>query len=154
AYFDKYPGVWRHGDWARFTTGGGVVVTGRSDAARNRGGLRLGTAAVYPVLDTLPEVSGGRVINLEAEEGGTGELIVVVQTDYEVTFTEDLGRRIRSALKSRLSPRHTPDEIVPVDRIPLGRTGKKREVPVKRIVQGAEAETVASAGALQDPASL
>ena len=154
AYFDKYPGVWRHGDWARFTTGGGVVVTGRSDATLNRGGVRLGTADFYSVLDTLPEVSDGLVIHLEDDEGGMGELIVFIRTEDGVAFTEDLGVRIRSALKSRLSPRHTPDEIVPVDRIPLGRTGKKLEVPVKRIVQGARAEEVASAGALQDPASL
>ena len=154
AYFDKYPGVWRHGDWARFTTGGGVVVTGRSDATLNRGGVRLGTADFYSVLDTLPEVSDGLVIHLEDDEGGMGELIVFVRTEDGVAFTEDLGLRIRSSLKSRLSPRHAPDEIVPVDRIPLGRTGKKLEVPVKRIVQGARAEEVASAGALQDPASL
>jgi acetoacetyl-CoA synthetase len=154
AYFDKYPGVWRHGDWARFTTGGGVVVTGRSDATLNRGGVRLGTADFYSVLDTLPEVSDGLVIHLEDDEGGMGELIVFVRTEDEVAFTEDLGVRIRSALKSRLSPRHAPDEIVPVGRIPLGRTGKKLEVPVKRIIQGARAEEVASTGALQDPASL
>ena len=154
AYFDKYPGVWRHGDWARFTTGGGVVVTGRSDATLNRGGVRLGTADFYSVLDTLPEVSDGLVIHLEDDEGGMGELIVFVRTEDGVAFTDDLGQRIRSSLKSRLSPRHAPDEIVPVDRIPLGRTGKKLEVPVKRIVQGARAEEVASAGALQDPASL
>src|SRR5699024_1652272 len=154
AYFDKYPGVWRHGDWARFTTGGGVVVTGRSDATLNRGGVRLGTADFYSVLDTLPEVSDGLVIHLEDDEGGMGELIVFVRTEDGVAFTDDLGQRIRSSHKSRLSPRHAPDEIVPVDRIPLGRTGKKLEVPVKRIVQGARAEEVASAGALQDPASL
>lgn len=154
AYFDKYPGVWRHGDWARFTTGGGVVVTGRSDATLNRGGVRLGTADFYSVLDTLPEVSDGLVIHLEDDEGGMGELIVFVRTEDEVAFTEDLGVRIRNALKSRLSPRHAPDEIVPVGRIPLGRTGKKLEVPVKRIIQGARAEEVASTGALQDPASL
>src|SRR5699024_10675181 len=152
AYFDKFPGVWRHGDWARFTTGGGVVVTGRSDATLNRGGVRLGTADFYSVLDTLPEVSDGLVIHLEDDEGGMGELIVFVQTEDGVTFTEDLGGRIRSALKSRLSPRHTPDEIVPVARIPLGRTGTKLEVPVKLIVQCAEAKAVATAMHLQDPA--
>jgi acetoacetyl-CoA synthetase len=154
AYFDKYPGVWRHGDWARFSSGGGVVVTGRSDATLNRGGVRLGTADFYSILDTLPEISDSLVIHLEDDEGGMGELIVFVQTADHVDYSEELGGRIRQVLKSRLSPRHTPDAIVPVRRIPLGRTGKKLEVPVKRIVQGAEAESVASAGALQDPTSL
>lgn len=154
AYFDKYPGVWRHGDWARFTRGGGVVVTGRSDATLNRGGVRLGTADFYSALDTLPEIADGLVIHLEDPEGGMGELIVFVQTEAGVDFDEELRLRIRTLLKTRLSPRHVPDEIVPVGSIPLGRTGKKLEVPVKRIVQGASAESVASPGALLNPNSL
>ncbi|GAA1873383.1 acetoacetate--CoA ligase [Brevibacterium marinum] len=154
AYFDKYPGIWRHGDWAKFTTGGGVVVTGRSDATLNRGGVRLGTADFYTVLDALPEVTDALVIHLEDPDGGMGELVLFVQCEPGVTFTPELSTRIRAALKKRLSPRHTPDEVVPVTRIPLGRTGKKLEVPVKRIVQGATADSVASAGALQDPRSL
>ena len=154
AYFDKYPGVWRHGDWAKFTTGGGVVVTGRSDATLNRGGVRLGTADFYSVLDTLPEVADALVIHLEDPDGGMGELVLFVQLEDDVPFSAELSTRISRELKTRLSPRHTPDEVVPVTRIPLGRTGKKLEVPVKRIVQGATADSVASAGALQDPKSL
>lgn len=154
AYFDKYPGIWRHGDWAKFTTGGGVVVTGRSDATLNRGGVRLGTADFYSVLDTLPEVADSLVIHLEDPDGGMGELVLFVQLEDGVAHTDELSTRIARELKTRLSPRHTPDEIVPVTRIPLGRTGKKLEVPVKRIVQGASADSVASAGALQDPRSL
>ncbi|PCC48116.1 acetoacetate--CoA ligase [Brevibacterium aurantiacum] len=154
AYFDKYPGVWRHGDWAKFTTGGGVVVTGRSDATLNRGGVRLGTADFYSVLDTLPEVADALVIHLEDPDGGMGQLVLFVQCESGVSFTPELSGRISRELKARLSPRHTPDEVVPVARIPLGRTGKKLEVPVKRIVQGATADSVASAGALQDPRSL
>lgn len=154
AYFDKYPGIWRHGDWAKFTTGGGVVVTGRSDATLNRGGVRLGTADFYSVLDTLAEVADALVIHLEDPDGGMGELVLFVQCEPGVSFTSELSGRISRELKTRLSPRHTPDEVVPVARIPLGRTGKKLEVPVKRIVQGATADSVASAGALQDPRSL
>ncbi|WP_193070158.1 acetoacetate--CoA ligase [Brevibacterium aurantiacum] len=154
AYFDKYPSIWRHGDWAKFTTGGGVVVTGRSDATLNRGGVRLGTADFYSVLDTFAEVADALVIHLEDPDGGMGELVLFVQTEDGMSFSDGLSDRIRTELKSRLSPRHTPDEVVPVTRIPLGRTGKKLEVPVKRIVQGATAESVASAGALQDPRSL
>ena len=154
AYFDKYPSIWRHGDWAKFTTGGGVVVTGRSDATLNRGGVRFGTADFYSVLDTFAEVADALVIHLEDPDGGMGELVLFVQTEDGMSFSDGLSDRIRTELKSRLSPRHTPDEVVPVTRIPLGRTGKKLEVPVKRIVQGATAESVASTGALQDPWSL
>ncbi|MCI4011218.1 acetoacetate--CoA ligase [Brevibacterium sp. ZH18] len=154
AYFDKYPGIWRHGDWAKFTSGGGVVVTGRSDATLNRGGVRLGTADFYSVLDTLAEVADALVIHLEDPDGGMGELVLFVQCEPGVSFTSELSDRISRELKTRLSPRHAPDEVVPVTRIPLGRTGKKLEVPVKRIVQGATADSVASAGALQDPRSL
>lgn len=154
AYFSSFPGVWRHGDWVRFSSDGGVVVTGRSDATLNRGGVRLGTADFYSVLDTFAEVADALVIHLEDPEGGMGDLIMFVQTEDGVDFSSELAGRIRSELKTRLSPRHAPDEVVPVTRIPLGRTGKKLEVPVKRIVQGADAESVASTGSLQDPHSL
>lgn len=154
AYFDTFPGVWRHGDWVLFSSGGGVVVTGRSDATLNRGGVRLGTADFYSVLDTTPGVRDSLVIHLEDPDGGMGELVLFVQTEDGADLTAAAVARIRTELKSRLSPRHIPDEIVAVSRIPLGRTGKKLEVPVKRIVQGAAAESVASAGSLQDPRSL
>ncbi|MFP3396879.1 acetoacetate--CoA ligase [Brevibacterium sp. SIMBA_078] len=154
AYFEKFPGVWQHGDWVRFSSDGGVVVTGRSDATLNRGGVRLGTADFYSVLDTLDEVADSLVIHLEDPDGGMGELVVFVQTESGVPLTGELSMRVRRELKTRLSPRHIPDEIVPVTKVPLGRTGKKLEVPVKRIVQGAALDEVASPGALQDPNSL
>ena len=154
AYFEKFPGVWQHGDWVRFSSDGGVVVTGRSDATLNRGGVRLGTADFYSVLDTLDEVADALVIHLEDPDGGMGELVVFVKTESDVSFTDDLSARVSHELKTRLSPRHIPDEIVPVAKVPLGRTGKKLEVPVKRIVQGAALDEVASPGALQDPLSL
>lgn len=151
AYFDTYSGIWRHGDWVRFDSTGGVVVTGRSDATLNRGGVRLGTADFYSVLDSFPTVDAGVVIHLEGPDGGMGELVLFVKAE---DFSDQLAAEIRTALRMKLSPRHIPDVIVPVSRIPLGRTGKKLEVPVKRIMQGASAESVASAGALQDPTSL
>lgn len=153
-YFSTFPGVWRHGDWVRFSSDGGVVVTGRSDATLNRGGVRLGTADFYSVLDTFPEVADSLVIHLEDPDGGMGELILFVRPEPDTDFTSDLTFRIGRALKTRLSPRHSPDTIVPVEHIPLGRTGKKLEVPVKRIMQGADLESVASPGALMDPVSL
>lgn len=154
AYFSTFRGVWRHGDWVRFSSDGGVVVTGRSDATLNRGGVRLGTADFYSVLDTFPEVADSLVIHLEDPDGGMGELILFVRPEPGTEFTPDLKSRISRALKTRLSPRHAPDDVVPVERIPLGRTGKKLEVPVKRIVQGADLDSVASPGALMDPRSL
>jgi acetoacetyl-CoA synthetase len=154
AYFSTFPGVWRHGDWVRFSSDGGVVVTGRSDATLNRGGVRLGTADFYSVLDTFPEVNDSIVIHLEDPDGGMGELILFVQPEPDCEFTPELKSRISKELKTRLSPRHTPDLVMPVTHIPLGRTGKKLEVPVKRIMQGAELESVASAGALMHPGSL
>ena len=116
--------------------------------------MRLGTADFYSVLDTLDEVADALVIHLEDPDGGMGELVVFVQTESDVSFTDDLSARVSHELKTRLSPRHIPDEIVPVAKVPLGRTGKKLEVPVKRIVQGAALDEVASPGALQDPLSL
>ena len=116
--------------------------------------MRLGTADFYSVLDTFPEVADALVIHLEDPDGGMGELVLFVQLEDDVPFSAELSTRISRELKTRLSPSHTPDEVVPVTRIPLGRTGKKLEVPVKRIVQGATADSVASAGALQDPKSL
>ena len=154
AYFSTFAGVWRHGDWVRFASDGGVVVTGRSDATLNRGGVRLGTADFYSVLDTFPEVADSLVIHLEDPDGGMGELILFVRPEPDTDFTSDLTFRIGKALKTRPSPRHAPDAVVPVERIPLGRTGKKLEVPVKRIVQGADLDSVASPGALMDPTSL
>lgn len=154
AYFSTFPGVWRHGDWVRFSPDGGVVVTGRSDATLNRGGVRLGTADFYSVLDTFPEVADSLVIHLEDPDGGMGELILFVRPEPGTDLTMQLKSRIGTALKTRLSPRHTPDTIVPVAHIPVGRTGKKLEVPVKRIMQGAHLDSVASPGALLDPASL
>ena len=116
--------------------------------------MRLGTADFYSVLDTLDEVADALVIHLEDPDGGMGELVVFVQTESDVSFTDDLSARVSHELKTRLSPRHIPDEIVPVAKVPLGRTGKKLEVPVKRILQGAALDEVASPGALQDPLSL
>ncbi|GAA1640874.1 acetoacetate--CoA ligase [Brevibacterium sanguinis] len=154
AYFDTYPGVWRHGDWVEFFSDGGVVVTGRSDATLNRGGVRLGTADFYSVLDTLPGVRDSLVIHLEDPAGGMGELVLFVQFDDGGPVSPETAASLRAALKTRLSPRHIPDDIVGVSRIPLGRTGKKLEVPVKRIIQGAAADSVVSPGSLQDPRSL
>ncbi|ROO86132.1 acetoacetyl-CoA synthetase [Actinocorallia herbida] len=153
AYFAVYPGIWRHGDWVRFAEDGRCVVAGRSDATLNRGGVRLGTADFYAVAEELPEVVDSLVVHLEDAEGGPGELVLFVQTDG-TDLDDALRARLKTALRTELSPRHVPDRIERVTAIPRSRTGKKLEVPAKRILLGARPEDVASRDVLADPASL
>jgi len=153
AYFDMYPGVWRQGDWIRFSPVGSAVITGRSDATLNRGGVRLGTADFYGVVEEFPEVTDSLVVHLEDADGGPGELILFLATT-DGALSETLVDRIKSALRNNLSPRHVPDDVRLVPSVPRSRTGKKLEVPVKRILQGADPELVASRDALLDPDCL
>jgi acetoacetyl-CoA synthetase len=152
AYFDMYPGVWRHGDWIRFTERGSCVITGRSDATLNRGGVRLGTAEFYRVVEELDEVTDSLVVHLEDPAGGNGELILYVVT--RAGLDDELTGKIRRALREALSPRHLPDAVVAVPSVPRNLTGKKLELPVKRILLGARPDDVASRDALADPDSL
>lgn len=154
AYFDVYPGVWRHGDWIRFTERGSCVVTGRSDATLNRGGVRLGTSELYAVVEDVDEVLDSLIVHLEDREGGSGELILFCVLREGLELDDDLRRRIARTLRDALSPRHVPDTIVAVPHVPRTMTGKKLEVPVKRILQGAPAEQVASRDALAEPDAL
>ncbi len=154
AYFDRYPGIWRQGDWIRFTERGSCVITGRSDATLNRGGVRLGTGEFYSVVEELPEVVDALVVHLEDPGGGMGELVLFVVTADSVEFDEPLRARIAATLRDQLSPRHIPDAIVAVAAIPRTLTGKKLETPVKRILLGAEPENVASRDALAQPDAL
>jgi acetoacetyl-CoA synthetase len=154
SYFDLYPGVWRFGDWIMFTERGSCVVTGRSDATLNRGGVRLGTGEFYAVVEELDEVLDSLVVHLEDPEGGPGELVLFVQLRDGESLTDELRARIRAALRDALSPRHVPDAVEAVPAIPRTMTGKKLELPVKRILKGTPAEQVASRDALADPDSI
>jgi acetoacetyl-CoA synthetase len=154
AYFDVYPGVWRHGDWVRFSESGSVIVAGRSDATLNRGGVRLGTAEFYGVVEELPEVADSLVVHLEDPAGGPGELVLFVVPAPGVALDDALRGRISRELRAALSPRHVPDRIVAVPAVPRNRTGKKLELPAKRILLGAAPEEVASRDVLADPTSL
>jgi acetoacetyl-CoA synthetase len=151
AYFDVYPGVWRQGDWIRFTERGSCVVTGRSDATLNRGGVRLGTGEFYGVIDELPEVLDSLVVHLEDAGGGAGELLLFVVLADGAQLDRE---RINGALRRDLSPRHVPDAIEAVPAIPRTLTGKKLEAPVKRILLGTPPEQVTSRDALLDPSAL
>jgi acetoacetyl-CoA synthetase len=154
SYFDRYPGVWRQGDWIRFNPNGSCVLTGRSDATLNRGGVRLGTGEFYSVVEEFPELADALVVHMEDDEGGMGELLLFVVAAPGATVNDELLRRVRSALRSELSPRHVPDDIIVVGGIPRTLTGKKLEAPVKRILRGEAAEKVASRDSLADPSAL
>ncbi|GJF30579.1 acetoacetate-CoA ligase [Kitasatospora sp. NE20-6] len=149
AYFSAYPGVWRHGDWMTTTPHGGVVVSGRSDSTLNRQGVRLGSADVYAVVDDLPGIRESLVIGAELPDGGYWmPLFVVLEPGHELT--DDLRARIGTALRTQASPRHVPDTVLAVPAVPHTRTGKKLEVPVKRLLQGAAVGDVVSREAVDD----
>ncbi|MFZ0386430.1 MAG: AMP-binding protein, partial [Solirubrobacteraceae bacterium] len=154
AYFDLYPGIWRQGDWIKFTERGTWILSGRSDATLNRGGVRLGTGEFYAVIEELPEVTDSLVVHLEDALGGPGELLLFVVCADGSDVEQPLITRITTALRSQLSPRHIPDRIVGVHAIPRTLTGKKLEAPVKRILLGEPADRVASRGSLLDPTAL
>ena len=154
AYFDTYPGVWRHGDWITVTERGTCVITGRSDATLKRGGVRLGTSEFYSVVESLDEVTDSLVVHLEDPEGGMGRLLLFVVPAPGVAVDDTLRRRIAAELRGSLSPRHVPDELHQVPQIPRTLSGKKLEIPVKRILSGTSIDDAAATGALANPSSL
>jgi acetoacetyl-CoA synthetase len=151
AYFDRFPGVWDHGDWITITERGTCIITGRSDATLNRGGVRIGTSELYAVVEEDPAVADSLVVHLEDASGGPGTLVLFVQPVPGATVDE---ARLASALRTSLSPRHVPDRIIEVRAIPRTLSGKKLEVPVKRILSGVPAARAASRDALADPGAL
>jgi acetoacetyl-CoA synthetase len=154
AYFEAYPGAWRHGDWLTITERGSCVLTGRSDATLNRGGVRIGTAELYGVVEAVPGIADSLVVHLEDAAGGPGELFLFVTLRDGVTLDEALRSRLAAELRAGLSPRHVPDAVHAVPAIPRTLNGKKLEVPVKRILQGKPPDEVASRDALADPGAL
>ena len=150
AYFDHFPGVWRFGDWVLLTERGSAIITGRSDATLNRGGVRLGSSEIYSVVEEIDEVLDSLVVHLEEED----ELLLFVVLRPGVELDDGLRKRIAGALRNALSPRHAPDTIVAVPAIPRTLTGKKLEVPVKRVLAGAKVSDVASSDALVEPGSI
>ena len=147
SYFSMFPGVWRHGDWITITDRGSVIISGRSDATLNRHGVRLGSADIYDVVDGVPEVAESLVIGAEQPNGGYWMPLFVVLADG-VELDDRLRERIREELRTKASPRHIPDDVIAVPAIPHTRTGKKLEVPVKRLIQGHPLERVANPDAV------
>jgi acetoacetyl-CoA synthetase len=154
AYFDVFPGVWRHGDWITISERGSCVITGRSDATLNRGGVRLGTSEFYSVVEGLDDVVDSVVVHLEDADGGPGDLLLFVVLADGLTLDDALRSRIARELRTNLSPRHIPDEIYQVRAVPRTLSAKKLEVPVKRILTGTPVESAAAKGALVNPESL
>ncbi|GAA1874558.1 acetoacetate--CoA ligase [Asanoa iriomotensis] len=149
-YFATFPGVWRHGDLTAITERGTVVIFGRSDATINRHGVRLGSAEIYDAISDLPEVADALVVGVEEPDGGYWLPLFVVPHGAPA----DLPDRVRRRIVERASPRHAPDDVIVVPRLPHTRTGKRLEVPIKRILQGADPDRVVNRGAVDDPAAL
>ncbi|MCW2566326.1 MAG: acetoacetyl-CoA synthetase [Mycobacterium sp.] len=153
AYFDVYPGSWRHGDWVTVTERGSIVVHGRSDSTLNRHGIRMGSADIYQVVERRDDVVEALVIGAEQPDGSYWMPLFVVLPDGQV-LGDELAAALREAIRTEASPRHVPDEIRQVPGLPHTRTGKKLEVPIKRLLQGAPLDQVVNLGSVDDPALL
>jgi acetoacetyl-CoA synthetase len=155
SYFEDFPGIWRHGDWIRITPRGSCVIRGRSDSTLNRGGVRMGTAEFYEVVESFDEVLDSLVIDTSGLEGARegGELLCFLVLGPGVAF-DDVAPQLKKALRSQLSPRHVPDRFLVVEDIPRTLNGKKSEVPVKRILAGTPVEKAVSKDALRNPDAL
>lgn len=153
SYFGMFPGVWRHGDWIMINDRGGCVIFGRSDSTINRQGIRMGTSEIYQAVESLPEVVDCLVIDLEAL-GRESYMPMFVVLREGVTLDETLVKRIKQKVRQDISPRHVPNDIFAVQQIPYTLSGKKMEVPIRKILLGQPAETAANPGAMRNPESL
>ncbi|MDP1692722.1 MAG: acetoacetate--CoA ligase [Burkholderiaceae bacterium] len=153
SYFDIYPGVWRHGDWLRITPRGGAIIYGRSDATINRHGVRMGTSELYRVVEAMPEVLDSLVVDLEYLGRDSWMPLFVVLRPGQV-LDAALTERIEAAIRTALSARHVPNEVIAVAEVPRTLTGKKLEVPVKKLLLGQPADKVANRDAMANPDSL
>ena len=153
SYFDMYPHVWRHGDWIRFTPRGGAVIYGRSDATINRHGIRMGTSELYRAVEDLPEIMDSLVVDLEyLGRDSYMPLFVVLRPGCELT--DDLKARIVDKIRNALSSRHLPNDIFEVKEVPRTLSGKKLELPIRKMLLGQPAEKVANPDAMANPKSL
>lgn len=150
SYFDTYPGVWRHGDWIEITPEGGSVIFGRSDATINRRGLRLGSSEIYRAVEGLDEVMDSLVIDLEFL-GKQSFMPLFVVLREGLTLDDDLTGRIKGAIRAQVSARFLPDEIIQVDEVPRTISGKKLEVPVKKLLLGGDPAKVVNRDAMANP---
>jgi len=153
SYFAEYPGKWRHGDFLKINARGGCYIQGRSDSTLNRYGVRIGTAEIYRSVETLAEIEDSLVVNLDLP-GGRFFMPMFVKTRPGVALDAALIARIDATLREQCSPRHVPDRIYAVDAVPYTLTGKKLEVPVRKILMGVDVAQAASRDAMMNPAAL
>ncbi len=153
SYFDMYPGVWRHGDWLRITPDGGAIIYGRSDATINRHGIRMGTSELYRAVEALPEVLDSLVVDLEYLGRESYMPLFVVLRDGLV-LDDALTRQIKDAIRGALSARHVPNEVLQVPAIPRTLSGKKMELPVKKLLLGQPAEKLFNLDAMANARSV
>ncbi|MDQ6698237.1 MAG: acetoacetate--CoA ligase, partial [Actinomycetota bacterium] len=153
AYFEMYPGVWRHGDWIKITSRGTAIISGRSDSTINRGGVRMGTSEIYRAVLDVEQVVDALVIDLPREgTDGWMPLFVVLRAGAELD--DELVSEIRRRVREDCSPRHVPNEVRQISEVPRTLSGKILEVPVKRILTGTPPEQAASRESLANPAAL
>ena len=153
SYFEMFPGVWRHGDWLKINARNGCVIYGRSDSTINRQGVRMGTSEIYQAIERIPEVLDSLIIDLELlGRDSYMPLFIVLRAD--TALTDELKMRINARIRHEISPRHTPNAIFAIGEVPYTLSGKKMEVPVRKILLGHPVEKAANVGAMRNPQSL
>ncbi|MCW2722899.1 acetoacetate--CoA ligase [Pseudonocardia sp.] len=153
SYFETWPGVWRHGDWVTLYSDGSLAIHGRSDSTLNRQGVRLGSSDFYDVLETMPEIAETLVVGVDQPDDGYWLGLFVVPAPGHA-LDEDLKQRIVATLRTRLTPRHVPDEIVEAPAVPHTLSGKRLEVPIKKLLTGRPLEKAANIASVDDPDAL
>ena len=153
AYFEMYPGIWRHGDWIKITPDGGAVIYGRSDSTLNRMGVRMGSSDIYSVVEAIPEVLDSLILGIELQGGGYYMPLFVV-LEVGLTLNDDLKAKIKREISTSLSPRHVPDDIVQVAEVPRTLNGKKLEVPIKKLFVGVPLEKAVNPGSVANFAAV
>jgi acetoacetyl-CoA synthetase len=149
AYFERFPGVWAHGDWARLTDTGGMIIYGRSDTTLNPGGVRIGTAEIYRLIETFPEIEDSLAVGQRWQ--GDERVILFVRLVPGKTLSDELLQKIRTTIREHLSPRHVPAKIIAVADIPYTINMKKVELAVRNVIHG---EPVKNRDALANPEAL
>ncbi len=152
-YFDMWPGVWRHGDLLKVTPRGTGIISGRSDSTLNRHGVRIGTSDIYRIVDAVPGVRDSLAVNVDRPDG-SGHMVLFLVPATGGVVTDDLESTVRTRLRNEGSPRHVPDRIVPMLAVPYTLTGKKMEVPVKRMLQGTAPERAYTRDAMVVPEAM
>ena len=153
SYFDLYPQTWRHGDWIKITDRGTCIIYGRSDSTLNRGGIRMGTSEFYRIIDSIKEIHDSLIIDLPTNNEES-QLILFIAVASKLGMTSDLDDKIKTQIRSNLSPRHVPNQIIRVESIPKTLNGKKLEIPVKKILSGTPVHEALNIESVSNPDSL